>query len=76
MAENSGGGAGTAVARWGNSAGVRIPKDVLEQANLHEGDEVSFEVETSGVVTMRSVKEKLTLDSLVERITPSNRHSK
>ncbi len=64
----------TAVAKWGNSTGVRIPRKVAEQANLREGDQVSVEVEGPGVIVVRAVKKEVTLDSLVSQITPKNRH--
>lgn len=37
--------------KQGNSTGVRLPKDVLEQAGLERGDEVTLEV-TEGRVTL------------------------
>ena len=37
--------------KQGNSTGVRLPKEVLEQAGLQRGDEVTLEV-TDGRVTL------------------------
>jgi putative addiction module antidote len=37
--------------KQGNSTGVRLPKDILEQAGLERGDEVTLEV-TEGRVTL------------------------
>lgn len=59
--------------KWGNSQAVRIPKTVLEQAHLREGDELELQVE-DGRITIEPLKPKLTLESLVEGITPENRH--
>jgi antitoxin MazE len=59
--------------RWGNSKAVRIPKAVLEQANLREGDELEIRVE-HGRIAIEPLKAKLTLESLVAGITPENRH--
>lgn len=65
----------TAVGKWGNSPAVRIPKQVMGLAGLAEGDQVSFEVEAPGVIVVRARKTQPTLEDLVERITPKNRHS-
>ena len=65
----------TTITKWGNSTGVRIPKSVADQANLHEGDSVNVAAEGPGVIVVRVVKPELTLQSLVSRITPQNRHS-
>ncbi len=32
------------VARWGNSLAVRLPRDLIEQSGLSEGDEVSVKL--------------------------------
>ena len=58
---------------WGNSQALRIPKPMLDQLNIREGDEVELLVE-GGRLTVRPLSPKLTLESLVEAITPENRH--
>ncbi|MBV9083073.1 MAG: AbrB/MazE/SpoVT family DNA-binding domain-containing protein [Acidobacteriaceae bacterium] len=65
----------SALAKWGNSTALRIPRKIAEQAELHEGDEVDFEVEAPGVIIVRALKNRPTLESLVSRITRKNRHS-
>ncbi len=59
--------------RWGNSQAVRIPKTVLEQAQMQAGDEVRIQVQ-GGRITLEPLNAKLTLESLVAGITPENRH--
>lgn len=59
--------------RWGNSQAVRIPKAVLREASIREDEEVKLTA-AEGCITIRPLKEKLTLESLVSRITPKNRH--
>jgi antitoxin MazE len=59
--------------KWGNSKAVRIPKIVLEQAGLREGDELEIHVE-EGCITIEPLHPKLTLESLVAGITPENRY--
>ena len=59
--------------KWGNSHAVRIPKKVLEQAEIHEGDELEIRVE-EGRIALEPATRKLTLRDLVARITPRNLH--
>ena len=63
----------TQIVGWGNSQAVRIPRAMLEQLRLNEGDEVELFVE-KGRLTVRPLQPKLTLDSLVAAITPEKRH--
>lgn len=64
------------LAKWGNSTGIRIPKEIAEKANLHEGDAVHFEVEAPGVLIIRAVHNaEPTLEQLVSQVTPKNRHN-
>lgn len=32
------------ISKWGNSQGLRVPKDVMESLNLHIGDKVNITV--------------------------------
>jgi antitoxin MazE len=61
------------IVKWGNSQAVRIPKPILQQAQISEGDEVEIRVE-GGHIALAPLKTKLTLESLVAGITPENRH--
>ncbi|WP_163146937.1 AbrB/MazE/SpoVT family DNA-binding domain-containing protein [Bifidobacterium ramosum] len=38
------------VNKWGNSEGIRIPKDIRERTGLHEGSRVSIEVEGERII--------------------------
>jgi len=64
----------TAVAKWGNAPAIRIPKSVMQRANMREGDAVDFEVQGAGVIVVRAARSQPTLEDLVARITPKNRH--
>jgi antitoxin MazE len=59
--------------RWGNSNAVRLPKAVLDKANVHEGEELEVRVE-KGRIALCPTKNKVTLDSLVAGITKENLH--
>lgn len=65
--------ANTQVVGWGNSQAIRIPREMLETLQISEGDEVELKVE-EGVLKVRPVNPKLTLESLVAQITPENCH--
>jgi antitoxin MazE len=60
--------------KWGNSQAVRIPKTVIEQARLREGDELTIQV-LGDRITIEPVSPKLTIESLVAGITRKNCHS-
>ncbi len=47
---------GVRITRWGNSAGLRICRQVLACAGLRVGDEVYVRVLDSGDVLVRAVK--------------------
>jgi len=59
--------------KWGNSQAVRLPKTVIKQAGLQEGDELEIQVR-EGRITIESPRPKLTLESLVAGITRKNRY--
>jgi antitoxin MazE len=59
--------------KWGNSQAVRIPKTVLKQARLKEGEELEILAE-EGRLTLQAANRRLTLESLVAGITPENQH--
>jgi antitoxin MazE len=61
------------LAKWGNSLAVRIPKDVAEQVRLREGDSIVIEA-LDGHIELRPAERIPTLEELVARITPENRH--
>jgi antitoxin MazE len=61
------------VVRWGNSQAVRLPKEILKQARLREGDELTVRVE-NGRIALEPTEPEITLEKLVAGITPRNRH--
>ncbi|MGI8783951.1 MAG: AbrB/MazE/SpoVT family DNA-binding domain-containing protein [Acidobacteriota bacterium] len=62
------------VAMWGNSLGLRVPKSVALEARIKEGDPVDVLVK-NGIIVVRPSRPMYSLDELVARITPRNRHS-
>jgi antitoxin MazE len=61
------------VVKWGNSLAVRIPKAVAEEARIQEGDPIVIEA-LEGRVELRPAERIPTLEELVAKITPENRH--
>ena len=64
----------TQVAKWGNSLAVRIPRAIVKDAGLAEGDKVSLDLEADGSIVLRSSRRKYSLDELVAGISKKNRH--
>lgn len=63
----------TQIARWGHSLGLRLPKSVALEAQLDEGDRVDVSVK-NGAVVIRPSRPTYSLNQLVVKITPRNRH--
>jgi len=61
--------------KWGNSLAVRIPKPIVQEAKLKEGDSLEIETAADGHVELRRATKIPTLSQLVSRITPENRYS-
>lgn len=57
------------LARWGNSLGVRIPKDIANRVGLAEGARVDIEAEGDRIVISVS-RPRYTLEELLHDITP------
>jgi len=60
--------------KWGDSLGIRIPKHIVEQANLSAGKELVISLNKNGQLILEAKEPELTLDDLVNGITPQNRH--
>ena len=48
----------TAVRQWGNSAGVRISKDVLEQSKIKIDDILDVAAASNGTITLQKRRTK------------------
>jgi antitoxin ChpS len=60
------------VAKWGNSAGVRIPANTLKLAGLSVGDKVRAEVQPDRSIVLRPHQERPAIDvfAMIDKITP------
>jgi antitoxin MazE len=62
----------TRVSQWGNSLGVRIPQEGVEQLGLRDGETVKLQIE-KGIITIRRAKarKKWTEAELLKGVTPN-----
>ena len=60
------------VVLWGQSAALRIPSDVLDASGLHVGQQVEFESTDTGAIIVRPIRQRISLDELLDKITPDN----
>ena len=64
----------TVVQQWGNSLALRIPKAFAQQTSIRKGSPVSLSVENGHMIVKPLKRRKYTLQELVSKITPQNRH--
>lgn len=62
------------VKKWGNSAAVRMPAAVMEEARLEIDQPVEVRVEDGRVVIEPVTAPEFTLDSLLAAVTRDNLH--
>jgi antitoxin MazE len=56
-----------AIAKWGNSLALRLPRHVIEEARLEEGSPVDLTV-LNGSVVVTPVRKKFKLDALLAQM--------
>lgn len=63
--------------KWGNSLGIRIPKEAADRIGIDQGSEMELNVIGSkGTITLKPkrARKKYTLEELLAQITPENQH--
>lgn len=63
-----------AIAKWGNSLALRLPRHVAKDANLTEGAPVELTVR-DGTVVVTPVRKKYRLDDLLAQMNENNKHA-
>ena len=48
--------------KWGNSQAIRIPKGILETADLHENDKVEIAADNHQIIIRRAAKKHKTIE--------------
>lgn len=62
------------ISRWGNSLGLRLPRDVAARAGVVEGARVDIEGFADGRIVVTRSKRRFTLEELLEGMTPDRQH--
>jgi antitoxin MazE len=62
------------ISKWGNSLGVRLPREVAARAGLQEGSRVDIEGYEDGRVVITPSRRRFTLDELIAGMTPDREH--
>jgi antitoxin MazE len=57
------------VSRWGNSLGLRIPKEIAQRVGLHEGVRVEVEAEGDRIIICPA-RRRYVLAELLKGMTP------
>lgn len=64
----------TTIQKWGNSLGIRIPKEIASETCLREGSEVSFSVEGDSIVLTHNKKPEYSLKELLKSFDKKTMH--
>lgn len=61
------------ISRWGNSLGIRIPKQLADEVSLKEGDEIEIYRQENQLV-IKPQKTQYTLEQLLEGMREEHLH--
>ncbi len=56
------------ISKWGNSQGLRFPKDLMQELDLNIGDKVELKTKDDMVIIKPIKKKKLNINDLVKKI--------
>jgi antitoxin MazE len=62
------------IAKWGNSLGLRVPRDIAARVGLTEGARVDVEASDDGRIIISRSRRRFTLDELLAGMTPAREH--
>ncbi|MEO9191885.1 MAG: AbrB/MazE/SpoVT family DNA-binding domain-containing protein [Acetobacteraceae bacterium] len=62
------------VSKWGNSLGVRIPKELASDIGLRDGSQVDVKVE-AGRIVISPRQRRYTLEEVLANVTPEIREA-
>jgi len=63
------------IAKWGNSLGLRVPRDVAARVGLIEGTRVDIEASDDGRIIITRSRRRFALDELLAGMTLEREHS-
>ena len=60
----------TTISSWGNSQGLRFPKNIMKELSLHVGDKLKILVENQKIILepIKQEREKYNIDELVKKL--------
>ena len=58
------------ISKWGNSLGLRVPRDIAARTGLTEGARVEMEGFADGRIVITPSRRRLTIEELVVGMTP------
>ncbi|HYC66134.1 MAG TPA: AbrB/MazE/SpoVT family DNA-binding domain-containing protein [Reyranellaceae bacterium] len=62
------------IAKWGNSLGLRVPRDIAARLGLTEGARVDIEASEDGRIIVTRSRRRFTLDELLSGMAPEREH--
>lgn len=63
------------ISKWGNSLGLRVPRDVAARVGLTEGTRVDVEASDDGRIIVTRSRRRFTLEELLAQMTPEREHA-
>ena len=64
------------ISKWGNSQGVRIPKEIVQSLGLVSGDKVKIFLKDGKVILEPIKQKKYTIDELIKKIPKDYKQDK
>lgn len=61
------------ITKWGNSLGIRLPKEIIKQLGWQEGVKLTLSLENERLI-FSSTKPKYNLDELLKNSNPEAQH--
>jgi len=62
------------ISKWGNSLGLRVPREIAARAGVREGERVEMEGFADGRIVITPSRRRFTIEELVASMTPENEH--
>ena len=63
------------IQKWGNSQAIRLPKGILEAADMHENDRVEINAEDDTIIIKRANKKHMKLEERIADYTSGHKPS-
>ncbi|MFT7557931.1 MAG: antitoxin MazE [Planctomycetota bacterium] len=65
----------TKLLKWGNSSGIRLPKQVVDTRGLLSGSDLSLEIKDNSIILKPISNKKETIEDLVALMHSQNMHA-